>query len=92
MSLFTDEDIEASEQIQESDWEPPSGEASNQLREDFGSHATTEELEDHEDWKIVNRRDVGITHEDGTHIEDGEVLEVTHPELDFTIEFVPNQT
>ncbi len=78
MSLFTEQDVEFCKQIKESDWTPVPA-VREQLREDFSEKgATTEAIENHDNWKIVRRLPTGVSKLDGSHIDDAEKLDVKY--------------
>lgn len=78
MSLFTEEDVGFSEWVEEGGWSPTRP-VLEQFREDFeGGCPTTEELENHDDWKITRRLPTGVSKLDGSHIDDAEKLEVRY--------------
>jgi len=77
MSLFTKEDREFSQRAKESDWSP-TPDSVKQFRKDFrNGNPTTEELENHDDWKITGRGKTKIVRAQSPNVQ-GEILEATY--------------
>jgi len=91
MSLFTKEDREFSQRAKESDWSPTPP-VVEQLREDFhNGNPSTEEIENHSDWEITNRRPTTISREDAPSVE-AEIFKIKYRgDKDFETEIVPNE-
>lgn len=78
MDLFTEEDKDFSQRAKQSDWSP-TPDIIEQFRKDFkNGNPTTEQVENHDDWKITGRRPTSISHSDGSRTEDAEILEATY--------------